>query len=161
MAAAAITPTVKLKRTFYVGLSLFCALIAFVGFWPSYFGPALVGTFEHPAIIHIHAAVYVGWLALFISQAWFAATGRLALHMQIGNCAIYYDVLLIVVGLMVNFGMFYIRVRADQLAQTQTVFLGIGALLDMIVFAPFFGAAIYFRKVPELHKRLMIVATTS
>ncbi len=81
--------------------------------------------------------------------------------MQIGTLAIYYGVLLIVVGLMVNFGMFYIRVRADQLAQTQTVFLGIGALLDMIVFAPFFGAAIYFRKVPELHKRPMIVATTS
>jgi len=161
MVASAITPILKPKRSIYIGLSLLCAVIVFTGFWPSYFESAVVGAVEHPTIIHIHATIYVGWLFLFIAQAWLAATGRIALHMRIGNWAIYYGVLLIIVGLMVTFGMFYIRVRADQLAQTQTAFLGVGPLLDMVVFAPFFGAAIYFRKVPELHKRLMIVATTS
>jgi hypothetical protein len=29
------------------------------------------------------------------------------------------------------------------------------------VFAPLFAAAIYYRRTPELHKRLMIVATTA
>jgi hypothetical protein len=31
----------------------------------------------------------------------------------------------------------------------------------MLVFAPFFAAAVYHRRRPELHKRLMIVATTT
>jgi hypothetical protein len=37
----------------------------------------------------------------------------------------------------------------------------LGPLVDMAVFAPLFGAAVYFRRRPGLHKRLMIVATTS
>jgi hypothetical protein len=37
----------------------------------------------------------------------------------------------------------------------------LGPLLDMLVFAPLFAAAIYYRRTPELHKRLMIVATTA
>ena len=161
MVASATTPILKPTRYIYIGLSLLCALIVFAGFWPSYFESAIVGAVEHPTIIHIHATVYVGWLLLFIAQTWFAATGRVALHMRIGNWAIYYGVLVILVGLMVTFGMFYIDVRADQLAQTRSAFLSPAPLLDMAVFTPFFGAAVYFRKVPELHKRLMIVATTS
>jgi hypothetical protein len=31
----------------------------------------------------------------------------------------------------------------------------------MLVFAPLFAAALYYRRKPELHKRLMIVATTA
>ena len=125
MVTQAITPAFGVKRTFYIGLSLFCALIVFTGFWPSYFGLTFTGTFEHPAVIHFHAAVYVGWLMLFIAQTWFAATGRLALHMTLGRFAIGYGVLVIVVGLTVTFGIFAIRVRADQIAQTQTAFLGV------------------------------------
>jgi hypothetical protein len=161
MVAAATTSHLKPKRFNYIGLSLLCALIVFAGFWPSYFKSAVVGAADHPAIIHIHATVYVGWLLLFIAQAWFAGTGRIAVHMKIGNCAVYYGVLVILTGLMVTFGTFYLDVRSDEITQSQTAFLSSGPLLDMLVFAPFFGAAIYFRKISELHKRLMIVAATS
>lgn len=161
MVASVAKQIAKPKRTIYIGLSLLCVLIAFSGFWPSYFESAIVGAVDHPLIIHIHASIYVGWLMLFVAQTWFAATGNLALHIKIGNWAIYYGVVVILAGLMVTFGIFYIRVQADVLARTQTAVLGIGPLLDMLVFAPFFAAAIYFRKVPELHKRLMIVATTT
>ncbi|MGH6949690.1 MAG: hypothetical protein ACREH4_02365, partial [Vitreimonas sp.] len=60
------------------------ALIALAGFWPSYFGHILPGTLAHPLYIHLHAVVFGGWLALVIAQAWFAASGRLALHKRIG-----------------------------------------------------------------------------
>ena len=161
MVASATRPLVKPRRTLYIGLSLLCILIVFSGFWPSYFESAIVGAVDHPTIIHIHAVIYVGWLMLFLAQTWFAATGQIALHKKIGNWAIYYGVLVILAGWMVTFGIFYIRVQADLLAQTQTAFFSVGPPLDMIVFMPFFAAAVYFRKVPELHKRLMIVATTA
>ena len=51
------------------------------------------------------------------------------------------------------------RVRAGEVVAAQAQLLG--PLLDMLVFAPLFAAAIYYRRKPELHKRLMIVATTS
>jgi len=143
----------------YIGLALLAIAIAAVGFWPSYFGPLVAGAVEKPTIIHFHAAVYVGWLALFLTQAVLAATGRVALHMKLGRFAIGYGVLVIVAGLVATFGMFVLRVRAGAVAEAQGRL--IGPVLDMLVFAPLFAAAVYYRRKPELHKRLMIVATTS
>ena len=79
--------------------------------------------------------------------------------MKLGRFAIGYGVLVIVVGLLAAFAMFALRVRAGEVADAQAQLLG--PLLDMLVFAPLFAAAIYYRRKPELHKRLMIVATTS
>jgi hypothetical protein len=148
-----------LPRRLYVGLAALAIAVAVVGFWPTYFGPLLAGTVDKPAIIHLHAAVYVGWLALFMTQATFAATGRVASHVKLGRIAIGYGVVVIFAGLLAAWGMFVLRVRAGEAAAAQTALLG--PLLDMLVFAPFFAAAIYYRRIPELHKRLMIVATTA
>ena len=130
-----------------------------VGFWPTYFGPLVAGAVDKTAIIHVHAAVYVGWLAIFMTQAALAATGRVALHMKLGRFAIGYGVLVIAVGLITAFARFAVRVRAGEATAAQAQLLG--PLLDMLVFAPLFAAAVYYRRTPELHKRLMIVATTA
>jgi hypothetical protein len=147
-------------RQFYVGLSVLVILIAFTGFWPSYFGPLFAGTVDKPSFIHLHAAVYVGWLALFTAQIAFAATRRMALHVTFGNIGIGYGVLVIIIGLVAAFGMFAVRVQAGEVAQAQARLLP--PLLDMVLFTPLFAAAVYHRRRrPELHKRLMVVATTT
>ena len=64
----------------------------------------------------MHAAVYVGWLAIFVTQTVLAATGRVAAHMQLGRFAIGYGVLLIVVGVLTAFARFALRVRAGEVA---------------------------------------------
>jgi hypothetical protein len=146
-------------RRFYVLLSGIIAIIVFVGFWPTYFGPLLAGTVEKPPVIHVHATVYVGWLALFITQTVFAATGRTALHIKLGRIGIAYGVLVILMGIVVSFAMFAMRVRAGLLEEATRALMG--PLVDMVVFAPLFATAVYFRRKSELHKRLMIVATTA
>ena len=103
--------------------------------------------------------MYVGWLAIFIAQTGFAATGRLAWHVRLGRIGIGYGVVVIGAGLLAAFGMFAIRVKAGDVADAQSKL--VGPVLDMIVFAPFFAAAVAYRRKPELHKRLMIVAITS
>jgi hypothetical protein len=157
--AAAAIPRTAARRRLYVGLALLAAAIAAVGFWPTYFGPLVAGGVEKPVIIHFHAAVYVGWLALFLTQAILAATGRTASHLKLGRFAIGYGVLVIAAGLIAAFGMFAIRVRAGDMLAAQRSLLG--PLLDMAVFAPVFAAAIYYRRKPEVHKRLMVLATTA
>ena len=152
-------PAMRAPRRIYVALSLLCAAIVLVGFWPSYFGALTAGSVDRPAFIHFHAVVYVGWLAIFIAQTVFAATGRINTHMALGRFAIGYGVLVIAAGLVAAFGMFTLRVRAGDLVAAQARL--VGPLLDMVVFAPMFAAAVYYRRRPELHKRLMIVATTA
>jgi hypothetical protein len=158
--SAEIMPRIRsAPRRFYVALSGIIAVIVFVGFWPTYFGPLVAGTVEKPPVIHIHATVYVGWLALFITQTVFAATGRRALHVKLGRIGIAYGVLVILMGIVVSFSMFAMRVRAGLLEEATLSLMG--PLVDMVVLAPLFAAAVYLRRKPELHKRLMIVATTA
>src|SRR5689334_18312299 len=77
----------------YVGIAVFAIAIAIAGFWPKYFGPFMSGTLETPSIIHVHAAVFIGWLVIFGTQAWLAATGRVALHRKVGDYVLYWGLL--------------------------------------------------------------------
>jgi hypothetical protein len=146
------------RSPFYVGITLLVTALAFIGFWPTYFGPLFAGTADKLPVIHVHAAVYVGWLAIFIAQAWFAATRRLDLHIKLGNFGIGYGVLVIVMGVTAAIWMFAVRLHTGTFDDAAGRL--VAPLTDMVFFAPLFAAAVLLRRKPELHKRLMIVATT-
>lgn len=135
------------------------ALIALIGFWPSYFGPLLRLAAERSPVIHFHAAVNVGWLALVITQVVLAATGRLATHRKLGRLGIGYGILVIAVGLGTTLYQFAGQVRANGL--DESLAYPTWPLIDMAIFTPFFVLAVSYRNKPEIHKRLMIVATTT
>lgn len=154
--AQAVQP--KTLTRIYLPLALLITLIAFAGFWRTYFGPLSTGSLETAPLIHMHAAVYVTWLALFIAQAAFAATGRLAVHTRLGPWIMAYGVVVIVMGLVIAFERFGMQVAAGHLAVAQRKLFG--PLRDMLFFAPFLAAGWIWRRKPELHKRVMIVATS-
>ncbi len=160
MLTRSIRLPVAVTRRFYVGIGLLIALMAIVGFWPTYFGPLLNGTVEKAPVIHFHATVYSGWLVLFIAQVVFASTGHLALHRKLGKVGIGYGVVIVVVGISTALSVFASDVQAARLAGEQLPLAPIAPLSDMVVFPIFFGAAVLYRRKPEIHKRLMIVATT-
>ena len=147
------------RRGFYVATSSLMALLVLIGFWPSYFGPLLRLAVERSVVIHIHAVVYVGWLALFITQAALAAVGQTQRHRQLGRIGIGYGALVIVVGLVTTLYQFAGRIGAQGLEQSLAY--PTWPLIDMAIFTPFFVSAAAFRDRPEIHKRLMIVATTT
>jgi hypothetical protein len=147
---AVVSPT----RQFYISLGLFMGLLAIVGFWPSYFGPLTGGTLAAPAIIHWHAAIFTGWLVLFLAQVTFAATGNLKLHLNLGRIGIGYAVVLIIVGLMTGV------VRSRETDGTADTGLFFAATSDMVIFSCFFLLAVVNRKKPEIHRRAMLVAAT-
>jgi hypothetical protein len=156
----AITVTVKgaiqQRRLFYIALSALMALIVVAGFWPTYYGPLVRLTLAQPPLIHVHAIVFTGWLALFSAQAVFAANGRLRWHLRLGRIGIAYGVLLVIVGLATGVVRSAALPRGGQAEGLLYV-----ALVDMLVFATFFGAAVRFRRRPEVHKKLMTVAATT
>jgi len=145
-------------RRCYVAIGWLMALIAVVGFWPSYLGPLLAGTSEHAPVIHLHAAVYAGWLVLFITQVNLVSNSQMVLHRRLGKGGAVYGVMMIVVGLLTTFSRFATRIEAGRLEEAQRALLY--PLTDMLIFPVFFGAAIAYRKKPEIHKRLMVVAST-
>lgn len=142
------------SRQFYIVLGLFMTLIAVVGFWPTYFGPLVTGTLASPVIIHLHAAVFTGWLLLFLAQVVFAASGNVRLHVRLGRIGVGYGVVLIVLGLVTT-------VVRSRLADGSTdAGLFFAATSDIVIFSSFFFLAVAYRKKREIHRRAMVVAAT-
>ena len=145
-------------RPLYIGIALLAIATAIAGFWPKYFGPLLAGALATPAIIHLHAAVFVGWLVIVLIQVYFAATHRLALHRRFGDYAMYWGLIVIAVGLATAFAMFGARLAAGNVREASLKLFV--PLTDLAAFIPFFAAAWIWKRKPELHKRFIIVATT-
>jgi len=144
----------------YVGLALMIAAIVFVGFSRSFYG-TFIENATHPWIIHVHAAVYVGWLALLVAQTVLAARGDIATHRRVGNFGIVYGALVWILGMIVAIAMPVINVHSGLWPMERgEQFLAI-PLGDMALFGGFFGAAIAYRRRPEIHKRLIILAAVA
>ena len=141
----------------YLPATILIIIIAFVGFWPTYFGPALKGRVQVPPVIHFHAAIFVTWLALFATQVMLAATGRVKLHMQLGKWMMAYGVVVVIAGLMAAAQGFGTRLATGDVFRAQRWLFGI--LRDITFFVPFLAAGWIYRGKPEIHKRLMIMAT--
>ncbi len=148
----------KSRLRIYVPVGIVATLIALTGFWPTYFGPLFTGTVNAAPIIHVHAAVFVGWLLIVIGQATLAATGHKALHIKLGHFGILYGFFVTLIGVVTAFALFGARVHAgkSQVAQAR-LFV---PLTFLVVFLPFLIADWAYRRRPEIHKRLIIVATT-
>jgi hypothetical protein len=159
MTQPAVRPRLAIRLRAYVPIGLVCFVIAVAGFWPSYFGPLVLSGRTHPVpIIHLHAIVFVGWIAFLISQAWLAATGRIALHMKVGKVGMAWGVLVILVGCWTAVVRSFDHLAAGNLQRAE--FLLFVGLTDMLVFTPFLAAAWIYRRRPQIHKRLIIGGTT-
>lgn len=145
---------VRRRGSIYTGLGLFMSVIALAGFWRTYYGPLLGGTLVQPLVIHVHAVVFTGWLALFVTQSVLVARNERRWHVRLGRIGLWYGILLITVGLFTGV------VRSAALPPGRAEGLLFAAVTDMLVFAAFFVAAIAYRRRPQVHKRLMTVAAT-
>lgn len=150
------------SRRFYLLLTFVLIGMVVIGFWPSYYGPMLGGGGTSRAwVMHLHGAIYSGWLLLLLLQVFLAATGRVAAHRRIGTVGIGYGAAVLVIGLIVSFAAPVMHIRAGEWTVDRGAGFMILPLVDMILFAGFFGAAVLYRKKPEIHKRLILAATVA
>lgn len=157
----AIAPGLRAARRqdrsqIYLAAGVVATLIAFIGFWPTYFGPLLQGSVEATLLVHVHAVVQVAWLALFIAQIVLASTGHLRLHMRVGRWTMAYSIVVIVVGLMLAFDTAGRTVALGDAVRGQRQLFGL--LREILFIVPFIAAGWIYRDRPETHKRLMMVA---
>lgn len=144
------------RRLFLVSAIIF-VLIVVAGFGRTYYFKMFTGTPALPGtLVHLHGIVMSAWVALFIAQIWLIRTKRARVHMSLGMLGIALAIVVIVVG-------FFTAAAAAKYGTTSAPpeipplsFL-IVPFLDIVLFAVFFGAAIYYRKIPANHKRLMLL----
>jgi hypothetical protein len=69
--------------------------------------------------------------------------------------------LVLALGLVVSFAAPVLHMRAGEWTRDQAAAFLLLPLVDMVLFAGFFGAAIRYRREPEIHKRLILAATVA
>ena len=155
--------TVPLARSpFYLGLAMLMALIVLLGFWPSYFGPLVRGqAVERPLMIEAHALVYLGWMALLGLQVFLVYSGRSALHRKVGRVGAWFGLLVLVMGLVATVVAPLEHLRRGDWTMDRAASFVILPLGDMLLWGVLFGAAIWYRRRPEAHKRFILMATVA
>jgi hypothetical protein len=140
-------------------MSVAIVLTVFAGFAPTYYLRPYFTTAPLMPLLHLHGLVFTSWLLLFVIQTTLVAAHRTNIHRRLGIAGGVIAVLMILVGVSTAL------IRANQGATppggpSPLVFLVV-PLGDMLVFAILIGAGFYFRQRPDVHKRLMMLATIS
>ncbi len=150
------TPT---RSPFYVYLSIAFLAIAIVGFSTTLFVPLARGSFSAPPVVKVHGALLFGWLAFLIAQATLVKSGNRSLHRRAGWLGFALSIAIVVSGVLV--GLF--AARRDIATTTEDWPYGafVNIVIEMVVFGALVGAAIAWRRDPQSHKRLLILATIS
>jgi FtsH-binding integral membrane protein len=148
-------PGRRYDHFFFTGMALLMAATVFVGFAPTYY---MAGMFRAPLpslIVHLHGAVFTGWILLFITQTTLVSAGRVDVHRRLGLVGFCWACLMVVVGVLAATDSL---VRADRPGR-DPLFFYIIPLGDLLVFAPLIFFAYRARRDSATHKRLMLVAT--
>jgi hypothetical protein len=138
-------------RLFFAAAASVALAVAFVGFAPTYY---LKVFFDSPALgplLHIHAALFTLWPVLLLTQGLLIRSNQIRLHRTLGNTAVALVASMVLTGFMVVLGKPRPNVEARAFIFTP--------LLGLILFGAFFAAAIWFRRDPGTHKRLMLLST--
>jgi hypothetical protein len=130
------------------------------GFAPTYYlkplfaGPAL------PLFLHIHGALFTAWVLLFVAQTSLVTANRADLHRRLGVVGAVLAVTMIISGPAVAIESARLaRPALGVLAHASPLFVLVIPLGSVVVFAVLVGLGLYYRRRPDAHKRLMLLAT--
>jgi hypothetical protein len=145
------------ERLFYSGMATAIALTVFAGFSRTWFlRPYFPQIQPLIPLLILHGLIFTSWIALFVTQTTLVATKRTRTHMRLGIAGG------VLAGSMIVVGTITAIVRAKGPSPIPDVnplsFLTI-PLGDMLVFGLLIGAAFYYRRRVDIHKRLMLLAT--
>lgn len=146
-------------RGFFLAFAITCALIAFLSFLPTYWLPMIRGSLRLAPAVHLHAALQFGWVSLFVVQAALAGSGRLTLHRALGVTGVLLAAAVLAAGVVAALHSYHLQSAAGHADQARA-FL-IAPLTNVLLFAGIVAvAAANFRR-PDVHKRLMVIATVA
>lgn len=144
-----------LDRWFYFGMAWLVLAVVTYGFGRG-LGERLLHRAEPlPWILHVHALVFAGWVLLFLVQSGLARWRAVSLHRRLGLFGAGLGTGLPVLGVVTALVMRQWHARQGPV---HDAFLAI-SFNDMLTFAVAFGLALRWRRQPDRHRRLMLIAT--
>jgi len=154
----AATPWQRVRGTaFYTAMACVAAAAVAVGFSTTYFLPLAGARFEGPWIAHVHGLLFMSWIALLLVQASLIRRRNPRLHRRLGLLALPLALAMAASG--VGVGLYAVHrdlaAGVGDVAYSQLT----GVLTAMAIFVICVAAALWLRKRPDWHKRLILLAT--
>jgi hypothetical protein len=108
-------------------------------------------TFASPLRVHVHAILFMGWVAIYVLQNSLVATGRIGLHRRLGWLAVAWAAAMVVSGIAVT----AIMARAGTVPFFfQPLQFLVFDPVAVLTFAGLTAAAVILRRQTEWHRRL-------
>lgn len=158
MTAAAI-PGRRSLGTFHLWMAGIFVLIAFSGFAETYWMQLPAGTFTGKPLLHLHGLLFSAWTLFYFSQTWLIASGQTLHHRAWGVAGVSLATGMVFVGLATAIASMH-KSTAQGYAETARAF-AIVPITGAFLFAGLIAWAVVSVKTPEVHKRLMMLATIS
>jgi len=143
---------------FFCAAWIIAAVVAY-GFAQTVSQRLLHAAIPRPRILWVHAAVFFGWICVFIVQTTLVRFRRLRWHRTLGVAGLLLGAGMVLIGVTTTLVMGHFDlVHALRAPDAARAGLAI-PLNDMIFFASTLAAAAWWRKRPEAHRRLMFIAS--
>ncbi len=147
------------RSRFYVGLTGAMVLVAFGGFTPTFWGRMAGGDIVGAPILYIHGLLFSAWVILLFAQTSLIASGRTLAHRDWGLAGV-------ALATAMAFSVPLVVLR--QIADADAAGFGEAArrfaivpLSTLVFWVVVISIAFANVRRPEIHKRLIIVATVA
>ena len=145
-------------KYFYLAMSLLAVALVVWGFGGTVNSNLLKADVPRPSILWVHAAAFSTWVLFFVLQSALVRTHNVRVHRSLGWFGAALGAFMVPLG--ITTAIIMARFRTHQLHQADAALFLSVPFLDITCFAVFFTLAVCWRKKPELHRRLIFIATT-
>jgi hypothetical protein len=160
-----------LHRWFYFGMTLVATAVVAYGFGRQ-IEPRLLEGPPRPVVLWVHSILFSFWMALLIAQSALVRVRNVKLHRTLGWGGAGLATAMTVVGVitsvaMTRFDLQYLNahplfalhgMHSSELARLRLA-EQLVSLWNIACFTALFWLAVYWRRKPEMHRRLMLLAT--
>ena len=146
-----------LSRYFYFSMSLVFAAIVIIGFSRTVNANLFHANPPRPLLLWIHGAAFSMWVVFFIAQSALVRVHKVSVHRLLGWFGAALAIVMVVLGLTIA----VVMARFDGIVLQQKdadAFLSV-PFVDVLSFGSCIALAIYWRKKPEYHRRLVFLAS--
>jgi hypothetical protein len=146
-----------LDRYFYFAMSLVALAVVLWGFGPTIDEKMLHPAVAPPAILWFHGAIFSSWLVFYILQSALVRSRHIKWHRFMGWAVAVLAAIMFPLGLATGIAMVHFETYQLHMPG-RYAFLAI-PFFDISAFAVCIALAIWWRKKPELHRRLIFIGT--
>jgi hypothetical protein len=148
----------RVERAFFATMAVLLCASVVLGFSRTYFLAGMVNAPLPNALVHVHGAVFSLWMVLFLTQTALISARRVAWHRTLGIFAFCLTPVMIALGIITAIDGLRRGVSIGPLGSAPALSI---ALLGMVIFPILIWASWRARRRPDVHKRLIFLATLS